>query len=475
MSGSFADRRSASRAVRHRRGKIVVMTAFLMVAMLAMVAFSVDVGYMAVTRTEIQICTDAAALAGASALIDGTGAAQTVTLDYLSKNKVAGQTLGASNATIEFGKWDDATRTFTVTNTEPNGLRLSTVLNNTSTFFGKALNKDSFNTSAKSIAVYQPRDIVLVLDYSGSMSYDSQFRNMSLVGKSAIEANLLQMWQDLGSPTYGNLQFTPVSYGTSRTSNSTIKNYFGLNRVAWPFPAGSWDNYIDYVQSNSTLYSAGYRNKYGYLTWMHYLTDQRDQYAETPVLWKTHQQPLTALKDAVDEFLAYLTNNSTDDRVGFAIYTSSNNTALLEQAMTKTYSNVATKVRQRQAGHYVGSTNISAGMTTGRLELQNNARVGAARLMILMTDGEANLPTGNTTTDKQKCRDQAYLCAAAKIPVVTIAVGAGADTNLMQDIANITGGACFIVPGGQPISAVEDQLEEVFAQVAADRPLKLVQ
>ena len=450
------------------------MTALLMIMLMAMVAFGVDVGYIAVARTEIQICTDAAALAGASGLVDGTAVAQTRAQEYLSKNKVAGQTLSTSNATIEFGSWSDTTRVFTPSNSEPNGIRISTTLNSVPLFFGKALNKDSFNVAAQSIAVYQPRDIMLVLDYSGSMSYDSQFRNIGLIGKPAIVANLTQMYSELGL-TLGSLPATSVSYGSSSTANSTIRNYFGLNSVAYPFPSGSWNEYIDYVQTDSTLNSAGYRNKYGGITFMHYLLAKRDQYSETPLLWKTSEQPLTALKDAVDEFLAYLSNNSTDDRVGFSLYTSSNNTALLEQSLTKTYTNVSSKVRGRQAGHYVGSTNISAGMSNGRLELQNNARVGVAKLLILMTDGEANLPTGNTSTDKQKVRDEAYLCAAAKIPVVTITVGAGADVALMAEVATITNGASFVVPGGQPISAVQEQLEEVFAQVAADRPLKLVQ
>ncbi len=460
---------------RQRRGKIIVMTAFLMTTMLGMVAFSVDVGYMAVTRTEIQICTDAAALAGAAGLVNGTATAQAQALDYLARNKVAGQTLGSNNATIEFGIWNDTTRSFTVTSIAPNGIRINTALNNAPLFFGRALNRDNFNTSAQSLAVYQPRDISLVLDYSGSMSFDSQFRSISLLGKPAIEANLLQIYQQLGSPTYGTLAFTPVSYGTASTNNSSVINNFGLKNVAYPYPSGSWDGYIDYVQTDSYIDSAGYRCKYGYLTYVPYLLSQQGRYSQTPVLHQTSQQPLTALKDAVDAFLAYLTNNSTDDRVAFALYTGSDGTATLEQALTKTYTNVSTKVRARQAGHYVGGTNISAGMTKGRLELQNNARVGVSKLMVLMTDGVVNMPSGNTTSDKQLVRDEAYLAAAAKIPIVTICVGALADTALMQEVADITGGVAFIVPGGQPISAVKAQLEKVFAQVAADRPLKLVQ
>jgi hypothetical protein len=95
--------------------------------------------------------------------------------------------------------------------------------------------------------------------------------------------------------------------------------------------------------------------------------------------------------------------------------------------------------------------------------------------MVLMTDGVVNLPTGSTSTDKAKVITEANLCAAANIPIITIALGAYADTALMQQVADITGGVCFIVPGGQPIAQVKQQLEQVFIQVASDRPLRLVQ
>jgi Flp pilus assembly protein TadG len=475
MFASPVRRASISRAaVRNRRGKIVVITAFLMTVLLGMVAFSVDVGYMAVTRTEIQICTDAAALAGASGLVDGPAEAVARATEYIGKNKVGGQTLSGSNATIVTGTWNDATHSFVAGGDTPNAIKINTALNNAPLFFGRALNRNNFNTSAQSIATYQPRDISLVLDYSGSMAYDSQFRNMSLIGKPAIEANLLQIWQELGSPKYGTMNFTPVAYGDRNTTTTSVKNKFGLN-IPYPYPGGSWNDYINYVQDNSFLNSAGYRCKYGMLTWIHYQMEREGSASDSPGWHVTSQQPLTAIKDAVDEFLGFLSENSTDDRVALSIYTYSDNKAVLEQGLTKTYTQISSKVQGRQAGHYVGSTNISAGMTKGRLELQNNARVGVAKLLILMTDGEANLPTGNTSTDKQKVRDEAALCAAAKIPVVTITVGAGADTALMQEVASMTGGACFIVPGGQPVSAVQEQLEQVFAQVAADRPLKLVQ
>jgi hypothetical protein len=454
----------------------VVLTAFLLVVLMAMIAFSVDVGYMSVVRTQVQSAADAAALAGAGELVNGTTASQAEVINYLGKNPVGNKTLTASNATIEFGQWDATARTFSATNSSPNAVRVTATSNDQPLFFGNVLGKSSFDTQGQAIATFQPREIALVLDYSGSMCYDSQFRNLSLLGQSAIEANLLQIYQQLGSPSYGNsnFKFTPTAYGNSNTSKSTIKNYFGLTNASYPYNDGSWDEYIDYVNSDSFINSAGYRYKYGAMTFLNYIMAKEGSAADAPGLHAVSQQPVTALKDAVDVFLAYLTLHSTDDRVSLSIYTATDGTAKLEHGLTKNFSTIASTCRNRQAGHYTGGTNISAGMTKGRVELQNNSRVGAFKMMILMTDGVVNLPTGNTTTDKKKVLDEADLCAAAKIPVVTIALGAYADTALMQQVANKTGGACFIVPGGQPISQVKAQLEAVFSQVAADRPLQLV-
>lgn len=73
------------RAPRRQRGAIVIMSAFLLVVMLGMVALAVDVGRLMVVRNELQNAADAAALAGAARLDnymspDWAGAAEAATL-----------------------------------------------------------------------------------------------------------------------------------------------------------------------------------------------------------------------------------------------------------------------------------------------------------------------------------------------------------------------------------------------------------
>src|SRR5687767_4902661 len=91
---------SSSRARRtaksERKGNIVVLTAFLLVVLLAMIAFAVDVGYMSVVGTEMRAAVDASALAGAGELVNGVAPARKEALEFLAMNQVGRKTLGQS-------------------------------------------------------------------------------------------------------------------------------------------------------------------------------------------------------------------------------------------------------------------------------------------------------------------------------------------------------------------------------------------
>jgi hypothetical protein len=455
-----------------RRGAIIVMAAVMMIVLLAMVAFAVDSGYMLTVRTELQRAADAGAMAGAGGLIDGVAAAEAEAWRFVEMNYAAAHAIKREEVTIEFGEWDKTARQFTVNPAEASAVRVRIQQGDNSVFFGRVLGRTSFTSSAEAIATYKPRDIMLALDYSGSMAFDSQLRSIDRLGRTAVEDNLHQIYQELGSPTYGSMQWTPQYINT--TNNFLLKLSLGLSGVSYPYPGGSWEDYFDYVQDDNSVEDAGYRKKYGYLTWVNYLQSQQGSYSRTPDLWKTSEQPITAVKDAVDLFVAHIQEKSPDDQLGLSLYTSANNTAVLESGLTQDYPLIATTVRHRQAGHYVGSTNIYDGLRTARLELENNARQGAMKLIILMTDGYPNLPS-NASTARNKVLEEAQTCADAQIKIIAVALGADADTDLMEEVGSISGGASFVIPGGSSVSDYEEDLKEVFRQVAADRPLELVQ
>ncbi|MBZ0171739.1 MAG: VWA domain-containing protein, partial [Phycisphaerales bacterium] len=324
---------------------------------------------------------------------------------------------------------------------------------------------------ASATAIYRPRDIVLVIDLSGSMSYDSQIRSVPALGSDAVESNLYQIWNELGAHTYGEMGFETVYI--SSNDDWRVKRALGLNNTPYPYPSGSWNDYINYVQGDSYLRDNGYRKDYGGLTFMNYLLARRRHHTETPDLWMTSHHPLTAVKDSVDIFLDFLRDVATEDRVGLSVYTSSNGHALLEHGLTDDIELIRSLSRQRQAGHYDGQTNIGAGMAVGRQELDANGRAGTLKTMILLTDGQANRPSNNAVA-REYVIDEAYAAADAGYPIAAISLGAGADTGLMEDVAEITSGVSFHVPGGQSVAEYEEELREVFRHIAAERPLRLV-
>jgi hypothetical protein len=569
-----------------RRGSILVMTAVMLVMIFAFVAFSIDIGYISLTKTKLQSNADAAALAAAQELNGAEDPAKV----RANARKAAAEVVMANNTglngdatfdsalDVEFGKmswdgstykyqWGDQYSPYNVVRvfgrrgmrdpTSPGGKGKD---QRVPMFFAPVLgvNKASVTTSA--VASFQARDIMVVLDYSGSMCDDSRLGAINKLGRAAIENNLLTMYQELGSPKYGALTFAPkyavftdnsqaktsVTYmgtsisldldaslssvelkyedgstetmslgllaklsqiigaifgGSGKNSGKVIvgatitpaglkKNQKGtyfdftapgvekallLDLIKYPYPSGNWQEYIDYAMtSGNEVDNAGYRFKFGFMTWINYLQQNRRSYAETPDLWKTSEQPVAILKSAVDEFVDFLNDVQADDKVGLSIYSTNNSAgAVLETGLTHDVNLVKTLARRRQAGHYDPYTNIGAGMKVARLELQNNARHKASKLMIVMTDGVVNRPT-NASVGRAFVLSEAQAAAAEKIKIVTISMGAGADPVLMQQVADATGGIHFNVPGGADFEMYKKQMKNVFREIASSRPLKLV-
>src|SRR6476659_1098740 len=69
-----------------RRGNVIVLTAFLMVGMMAMIAFAVDLGYLYNARTEMQRAADASAIAACWELIDENVVKGTSNADVIKEN-----------------------------------------------------------------------------------------------------------------------------------------------------------------------------------------------------------------------------------------------------------------------------------------------------------------------------------------------------------------------------------------------------
>lgn len=569
-----------------RRGNIVVLSAGVLVILLAFAAFTVDIGYLSLVKGQLQNSVDAATLAAAMELNPNgnqtvvTANVKQAVQDIASLNPVGGQPglLVDPNTDIELGRrdWNSGSQSYVLTfglAGQPYNIvrvtgRLDEIAVNDginppytsdrriSTFFAPAIGHSKVKMLVTSVATFQPRDMMLVLDYSGSMNDDTEFKSIPSLGQSAITTAIQTMWTELGSPAYGNMPYQPafqvangvpastgiphidVTYRgkqvdvtstlalntvTLKFSNGNSQTFAGLsgltgtfagsgsnsnkrinqvwvksesntnlspealgerfnftdtdivarlNLTTYPHPSGSWSGFINYVNTASSVNTAGFRYKYGTMCLINYWNENHAMFSQTPGLSVCSTQPLTAAKNASDALINYVKEVKADDRIGLSIYThNSTNAAILETGLVTDLDTVKPLYRNRQAGHYDNMTNIGAGIKQARLELVANARPQAVRLIILMTDGVANRPTGNA---EGFALSEAALCSTAKIKIMTISLGLGADQTLMQAIADATGGVHFNVPGAGTIAQYEAQLMAVFQQIAADRPLKLL-
>lgn len=159
---------------RSRAGIIIVYAAFLMVVVFGFAAFAIDIGYMALTRNELQTAADAAALAGAMRMIDGPDAVKAAAQDIATRNYLGKQSITSSDLTIQLGKYDIVSKAFSATESGSNSVRVVAQSNNRALFFAPIFGHKTFNSNAEAIAIINPRDIAFVIDLSGSMNDDTE-------------------------------------------------------------------------------------------------------------------------------------------------------------------------------------------------------------------------------------------------------------------------------------------------------------
>ncbi len=248
MRRKFAEFRTRITAARFsRRGVFLVVGALCLVACMLFVAYSVDIGIISLTKTRMQNATDTAALAAAMEISHAISTAGQDVGDVFvyaqSQARVVAGDVAEMNGTyinesidVDFGHryynaatgvysidWNPAgnqvncvkviaRRTGTDTNAPDGKLpgMFSTVAGNTGTA-----------VQAESIAYIEPRDMVVVHDFSRSMTFDSYFtdeQNNHLT-QSQIEANIQLVYTDLQPLNLGSLPYVPT-YASKTKSNT---------------------------------------------------------------------------------------------------------------------------------------------------------------------------------------------------------------------------------------------------------------
>lgn len=133
-------KRTHARRIGSRKGGIVLLTAFMLVFMMAVMPCAIDLGYVAVARVQLQQSADAAALAAAAELFDGetfddnvdltaeVASARGFAVQYAALNKVCtsapvvdGNAANNVTGNVVIGNlWNPSDRAEPLTFTDPN-------------------------------------------------------------------------------------------------------------------------------------------------------------------------------------------------------------------------------------------------------------------------------------------------------------------------------------------------------------------
>ncbi len=212
----------ADKVVR-RSGSILPLTAVSLVALMGLIALGVDLGMVAVARTQCQNAADLAALAG-TRLLNGNvadnnrPAAQNFAISCASANSVLSVPLTSSQITVTTGvyRYNSTSQQFTAdfssTKYAGESWTAMQVQVNTlqPTYFAQVFGINPIAVSSMAVAVHRPRDVAIVLDFSTSMQYGSNV-NIRGVNESTNDPTAGSMNPDPIYPQFGSWSIFPSS------------------------------------------------------------------------------------------------------------------------------------------------------------------------------------------------------------------------------------------------------------------------
>ena len=169
------------------RGAIVPLTAISIIGLCGFLALSIDLGMLAVARAQVKDAADAAAVCGARSLIGSvTNYVSNSTASAIAqatRNTILGTNINPAEVTVEQGcyHYNYATQTFSPEFPPGTGenynLTQVTISHTYNTTFAAVIGVPTMTVTATSTAAHRPRDVAMVLDYSGSMNNESDLWN----------------------------------------------------------------------------------------------------------------------------------------------------------------------------------------------------------------------------------------------------------------------------------------------------------
>jgi Flp pilus assembly protein TadG len=306
---------------------MMALLAFLLVVVIAAAAFTIDIAYMQMVNTELQVSLDASSRAGVVALTEsGTVAAVRKEAKRVAAlNPVAGRTLALKDSDILVGsvtRQADGSYAFNANGTPYSAVRINKELSeaagdkSVALFLGGFLGRETFNPGRASTSAFYEQEICLVIDRSHSMCFD-------------------------------------------------------LSGNDWKYPTGApWNS----ISQEYPPYSPGSR-------WA--ALEVATQTFFSTVEEVCDEKPRVSL--------VTWSSNIKSDELPSKLKKYAPVSASIDVPLTTTYSTVQSAVQARGDIPMLGSTNLSAGMLEGEKVLTAaDTKPYAKKAMIVMTDGQWN-------------------------------------------------------------------------------------
>lgn len=162
---------------------MVVLLAICLPVMLTIAAFSINVAYMELTRTELQIATDSATRAAGRQLVLSGRESDAIAqgIDAASRNFVGGAPLNLVSSDFEFGESHrsglSSRYSFVPSTGQVNAVRVTgrkstgSASGNVQLFMSSYTNLVDFEPVQQGISTQVELDMAIVIDRSGSMAY----------------------------------------------------------------------------------------------------------------------------------------------------------------------------------------------------------------------------------------------------------------------------------------------------------------
>lgn len=503
------------------RGQALVIFAFGLVVFLGFVGMSVDVGRFMWARGQMQSAVDAAALAAAQSMPNGTAEATTYATQYW-------------NANNDFIESQGENVSFSVT--FPPGNKAVKIQGDADipTWFVKLFGVNHWDVSASATAASQVLDIAVVLDTSGSMCFTSyppvegdgpswtgyvmspgrknpagSFAHPQLVeaisastGSSiTIKLNDVRIFTSTSSSTnranFGSGYNSSTPYWQRTPTSGVRSGIIMIDQELFKITGvNSTNNTLTVTRAQTNdrtspgIATSKQAHSVGAEIWANRGSDGSQGYCDKAAYYartssqEGPHQPFDGALDNAKYFVSLF--NPAFDKMGVASYSS---TAGIQANLTgDSFSSLNSAIDGFD--YPEGGTNIAHGIARGQAILDGTGkRANSIRILVLLSDGVPNVYCTNgysssscsqgssstpascpasSTTAINHAIARAAAAAASDVIVYTIGLGDGVLDCVMEDIAAAGGGEYYKAP-------TTAQLDEAFEAIAKKTHIGLTQ